>query len=74
MALLDRANRQAFGIPAPAQVSLTVEQGPFIVISGHDLHDLKLLLEQTQAGESTYTPTGKCFPPTPTRSSENTAI
>ena len=40
MALLDRANRQAFGIPAPAQVSLTVEQGPFIVISGHDLHDL----------------------------------
>jgi hydroxylamine reductase len=56
MALLDRANRQAFGIPAPAQVSLTVEQGPFIVISGHDLHDLKLLLEQTQGrGINIYT-------------------
>ena len=54
MALLDRANRQAFGIPA--QVSLTVEQGPFIVISGHDLHDLKLLLEQTQGrGINIYT-------------------
>ena len=54
MALLDRANRQAFGIPAPAQVSLTVE--PFIVISGHDLHDLKLLLEQTQGrGINIYT-------------------
>jgi len=56
MALLDRANRQAFGIPAPAQVSLTVEQGPFIVISGHDLRDLKLLLEQTQGrGINIYT-------------------
>lgn len=56
MALLDKANRQAFGIPAPAQVSLTVEQGPFIVISGHDLHDLKLLLEQTQGrGINIYT-------------------
>ena len=64
MALLDRANRQAFGIPAPAQVSLTVEQGPFIVISGHDLHDLKLLLEQTQGrGINIYTPRGNASRP-----------
>ncbi|WP_368288359.1 hydroxylamine reductase, partial [Enterocloster clostridioformis] len=50
------ANRQAFGIPSPAQVSLTVEPGPFIVISGHDLHDLKLLLEQTRGkGINVYT-------------------
>ncbi|MGN0335217.1 MAG: hydroxylamine reductase [Lachnospiraceae bacterium] len=48
MELLDRANTETFGTPVPTEVSLTVEKGPFIVISGHDLHDLKLLLEQTQ--------------------------
>ena len=53
MAMLDRANRQAFGIPSPSHVSLTVEPGPFIVISGHDLHDLKRLLDQTR-GKGIY--------------------
>ena len=48
MALLDQANTQTFGDPVPTEVSLTVEKGPFIVISGHDLYDLKLLLEQTK--------------------------
>lgn len=48
MALLDRANTETFGHPKPTEVSLTVEKGPFIVITGHDLHDLKLLLEQTK--------------------------
>ena len=48
MALLDRANTESYGTPAPVTVPLTVEKGPFIVISGHDLHDLKLLLEQTE--------------------------
>ncbi|MDO4330222.1 MAG: hydroxylamine reductase [Lachnospiraceae bacterium] len=47
MALLDQANTKTYGTPAPAKVSLTIEKGPFIVISGHDLYDLKLLLEQT---------------------------
>lgn len=47
MALLDKANTQTFGNPQPTEVSLTIEKGPFIVITGHDLHDLKLLLEQT---------------------------
>ena len=47
MALLDKANTESYGTPAPATVPLTVEKGPFIVITGHDLHDLKLLLEQT---------------------------
>ena len=47
MELLDRANTKAFGHPTPTNVSLRVEKGPFIVISGHDLRDLKLLLEQT---------------------------
>lgn len=48
MALLDRANTDAYGTPEPTAVPLTVEKGPFIVVSGHDLHDLKLLLEQTE--------------------------
>ncbi len=56
MALLDRANTQAYGTPTPTQVPLTVEPGPFIVVSGHDLHDLHQLLEQTQGkGVSIYT-------------------
>ena len=48
MALLDKANTESYGTPVPVTVPLTVEKGPFIVISGHDLHDLKLLLEQTE--------------------------
>jgi hydroxylamine reductase len=56
MALLDRANTETYGDPAPVTVPLTVEKGPFIVISGHDLKDLKLLLEQTQGkGVNIYT-------------------
>ena len=56
MALLDRANTGTFGHPAPAEVSLTVEKGPFIVATGHDLYDLKLLLEQTAGkGVNVYT-------------------
>lgn len=38
MALLDRANTESCGTPVPVTVPLTVEKGPFIVISGHDLH------------------------------------
>jgi hydroxylamine reductase len=56
MELLDRANTETFGSPVPTQVSLTLEKGPFIVISGHDLLDLKLLLEQTEGrGINIYT-------------------
>ena len=56
MALLDKANTETYGLPAPAEVSLTVEKGPFIVISGHDLYDLKQLLEQTEnKGINIYT-------------------
>ena len=46
--MLDAANTQAYGDPVPTQVPLTIEKGPFIVVSGHDLHYLKLLLEQTE--------------------------
>lgn len=47
MELLDRANTETFGTPQPVEVTMKVEKGPFIVITGHDLWDLKLLLEQT---------------------------
>ena len=56
MALLNRANTETFGIPQPVTVPLTVEKGPFIVITGHDLYDLKQLLEQTKdKGINIYT-------------------
>ena len=56
MALLDKANTETFGNPMPTEVSLKVEKGPFIVITGHDLYDLKQLLEQTiDKGINIYT-------------------
>lgn len=48
MELLDKANTETYGHPVPAKVSMTVEPGPFIVVSGHDLSDLHQLLEQTK--------------------------
>ena len=56
MELLDKANTDTFGHPVPTEVSLTVEKGPFVVITGHDLYDLKMLLEQTAGkGINVYT-------------------
>ena len=56
MEMLDRANTETYGTPSPVTVPLMVEKGPFIVISGHDLLDLKLLLEQTEGkGINIYT-------------------
>ncbi|MBI4856775.1 MAG: hydroxylamine reductase [Acetobacterium woodii] len=56
MALLDKANTETYGTPVPTEVPLTIEKGPFIIITGHDLHDLKLLLEQTEGkGVNIYT-------------------
>ncbi len=56
MALLDKANTETYGHPTPTTVPLTVEKGPFIVITGHDLRDLQLLLEQTEGkGINVYT-------------------
>ena len=56
MALLDDANTSAFGHPSPTTVSMNIEKGPFIVVSGHDLLDLKHLLEQTDGkGINIYT-------------------
>lgn len=56
MELLDRANTKTYGTPVPTTVPLSVEKGPFIVITGHDLLDLKKLLEQTEGkGINIYT-------------------
>ena len=56
MELLDRANTETYGTPSPTTVPMTVEKGPFIVITGHDLKDLQLLLEQTEGkGINVYT-------------------
>ena len=56
MALLDKANTETYGTPAPATVTMTVEKGPFIVVTGHDLRDLQLFLEQTEGkGVNVYT-------------------
>ena len=56
MELLDQANTTTYGTPVPTTVSLTIEKGPFIIITGHDLKDLQLLLEQTKdKGINIYT-------------------
>ena len=56
MELLDKANTESYGTPVPTTVPLTVEKGPFIVVTGHDLKDLQLLLEQTEGkGVNIYT-------------------
>ena len=56
MELLDKANTTTYGTPVPTRVPLTIEKGPFIIITGHDLKDLQLLLEQTKdKGINIYT-------------------
>jgi len=56
MELLDEANTGTYGHPEPTYVSVTKKKGPFIIVSGHDLKDLKELLEQTEGkGINIYT-------------------
>ena len=56
MALLDKANTEAYGNPEITTVKLGVEDRPGILISGHDLKDLEMLLEQTHGtGVYVYT-------------------
>lgn len=56
MSLLDKANTETYGTPVPVTVSLNVEKGPFIVVTGHDLKDLEELLRQTEGkGINIYT-------------------
>lgn len=56
MALLDRANTEAYGNPEITTVDIGVRNNPGILISGHDLRDLEMLLEQTAGtGVDVYT-------------------
>ncbi len=56
MALLDAANTGAYGHPEPTRVSVTQDEGPFIIVTGHDLLDLRMLLEQSEGkGVNIYT-------------------
>jgi hydroxylamine reductase len=56
MALLDTANTSTYGHPEITKVKLGVGKNPGILISGHDLRDLEMLLEQTQGtGVDVYT-------------------
>ena len=56
MALLDKANTGHYGNPEITKVSIGVRKNPAILISGHDLRDLEMLLEQTQGtGVDVYT-------------------
>lgn len=56
MALLDKANTTAYGNPEITRVNIGVGRNPGILVSGHDLRDLEMLLEQTQGtGVDVYT-------------------
>jgi len=56
MALLDTANTQTYGNPEITKVNIGVGNNPGILISGHDLRDLEILLEQTKgSGIDVYT-------------------
>ena len=56
MALLDNANTSAYGNPEISEVNIGVRNNPAILISGHDLKDMEMLLEQTQnTGVDVYT-------------------
>jgi len=56
MRVLDDANTSTFDNPAPHKVNVKTKKGPFIIVSGHDLRDLEMLLEQTEGkGINVYT-------------------
>ena len=56
MEILDKAHTETFGHPVPSKVRLHARKGKAILVSGHDLHDLYALLEQTKGlGIQIYT-------------------
>lgn len=56
MKLLDDANTSKYKNPTPHKVNVTLKKGPFIIVSGHDLRDLEMLLEQSEGkGINIYT-------------------
>lgn len=56
MRILDEANTETYKNPRPTKVNVNRKKGPFIIVSGHDLRDLEMLLEQTEGkGINIYT-------------------
>lgn len=56
MKILDEANTTRYKNPSPEKVNVNIKKGPFIVVSGHDLRDLEMLLQQTEGtGINIYT-------------------
>ena len=56
MAMLDKANTDSYGTPEITKVNIGIRKNPVILVSGHDLRDLEMLLEQTQGtGVDVYT-------------------
>lgn len=56
MKKLDEANTSVYSDPTPHEVNVHIKKGPFIIVSGHDLKDLEMLLEQTSGkGINIYT-------------------
>lgn len=56
MKKLDEANTETYKNPTPHKVNVHIKKGPFIIVSGHDLRDLQMLLEQTEGkGINIYT-------------------
>ena len=56
MQKLDEANTTVYGNPSPHAVPMTLKAGPLIIVSGHDFHDLEMLLAQSQGtGVNIYT-------------------
>ena len=56
MKVLDEANTSVYGNPSPHTVNVHIRKGPFIIVSGHDLKDLEMLLQQTEGtGINIYT-------------------
>ena len=73
MEMLDAANTGTYGHPEPTEVRVTPVKGKCIVVSGHDLKDLKMLLEQTEGKGSTSTHMARCCHAWRTRSSRSTS-
>ncbi len=62
MELLDTANTGAFGNPVPTEVPLGYKKGKCILVSGHDLYDLKKIMEQTKGKDINVYTHGEMLP------------
>lgn len=62
MQLLDEANTSRYKNPSPHKVNVNIKKSPFIIVSGHDLRDLEMLLEQTEGKEINIYAHGEMLP------------